>query len=186
MITPKQSQKILVWCFESALTLLYNAIELSKNKLKYTEVSNYFRDELNNEEISNDQISKMTYELKRHKYLDLADGDSVKLTNKAKIKLIDKYTAKNKSDGKKRLISFDIPEIKRYQRDNFRRAIKKMGFVQIQKSLWACDQNLGELVEIAIKEYKVGNYVAYFVVDNSNIDKHINRIISKRRKIRMK
>ena len=186
MVTPKQSQKIISWCIGSVLKLLYEAIESGKNEFKYSNISNFLKNEYKDEGISGGQISRMTYELKRRDYLDLGDGDSVKLTNKAKIKLIDSYSRKGISDGKQRLISFDIPEVKKKQRNNFRRAIKKMGFVQIQKSLWACDRNLGEIVEIAIKEFKVENYVAYFVVDKSNIKKHIESVLSKGKKVRRK
>jgi len=59
-----------------------------------------------------------------------------------------------------------------------------MGFVQIQKSLWVSDKNLGELVEMVVKEYKVENYVAYFIIDNSNIEKHIGNLLLKRDKSR--
>ena len=121
----------------------------------------------------------MVYELKKSKYIEIDEGDSVKLTNKAKIKLIDRIADTNINDGKLRLVSFDIPEIKRTNRNNFRRAIKRMGFRQVQKSLWVNNRNVGELVEMAAVEYKVSDYVAYFVAERSNIDHHISDVFKK-------
>lgn len=184
MVTPKQSQKIIGWCVESALIVLYDLIIIGKEKIGSSEIGKHLRDEFNDQNISGKKISKMTYDLKRSKYLEIGEGDSVILTDKAKIKLIDKCLTGHVDDGKKRLISFDIPEPKRVKRDGFRRVIKRMGFVQIQKSLWVCDRNLGELVEIAIKEFKVERYVAYFVVENSNIEKYIKKLLIKGRKHR--
>ena len=102
---------------------------------------------------------------------------SIKLTNKAKIKIIDKIIEGKEKDNKYRFISFDIPERLHYYRDLFRRAIKRMGFRQIQQSLWVTDKNIGDLVEIAAKEYGVEEYVAYIVAETSNIDAHIKQTL---------
>ena len=170
------SQGLIKWCVESAIELIYNACEKAGERIKGDELNQYFRNQLDNSGIDNKAISKVAYELKRNNYLT-TEGDSVKLTNKAKIKIIDRFTQNKKPDGKRRLVSFDIPEVKRSQRNAFRRSIKKLGFHQIQKSLWVCNTNVGEMVEMAAKEYDVEEYVAYFVVESSNIDKHINKIL---------
>lgn len=181
MVTPKQSQRILSGIIEDALGFLVDYFS-SKNKfLKNSELNDYLYDCFDDKGISRRRISKISYDLKRNNYLDIVEGDSVKLTDKAKIRVIEKYASLNPHDGKRRLISFDIPEVKRRERNGFRRTIKKMGFKQIQKSLWVCDQNLGDLVEVAIKEFKVGEYVAYFVIERSNIDKYISKILKRKR-----
>jgi len=177
MVTPKQSQKILVWCIESALTLLIRFFSSQKSNIKQDELTEYFNNHLEGSGISKRRISRISYELKRQNYVEIGKGDSVKLTDKAKIKMIDKYVSQHIKDGKRRLVSFDIPETKRRQRNAFRRSIKKMGFRQIQKSLWVCDQNIGDLVEISAKEFKIEEYVAYFVVQSSNIEKYIDKIL---------
>lgn len=179
MITPRQSQIILKWCIESAIGLIFDLCERAGEKLGVGELNEYFRQNLNDPTVSSRKISRITYELKRHNYIEIGEGDSVRLTNKAKIKIIDRYSDLNKSDGKRRLVSFDIPEIKRRQRNGFRRTIKKLGFRQIQKSLWVSNNNVGDMVEIAAKEFDVDEYVAYFVVESSNIENHISTILSK-------
>lgn len=178
MVTPKQSQKILVWCIESALGLIVDLVETAGRKLKQAELRQCFTESLEGSGISKKRITRVTYDLKRYNYIEAFEGDSVKLTDKAKIKVIDKYVSLYKADGKRRLVSFDIPEVKKRKRNAFRRSIKKMGFRQIQKSLWVSNVNLGDLVEIAARECGVGDYVAYFVVESSNIEKHINKLLT--------
>ena len=108
-----------------------------------------------------------------------SSSDSVILTNKGLIKILENTIVKNKSDGLIRLVSFDIPEEKRNQRNQFRRTIKRAGFVQIQKSLWATRKNAGDIVEIAAEEYKINDYVAYIVAKSTNIEDYIDKQLSK-------
>jgi len=178
VINPKNSQKIMAWGVEMAIGLLFDATVALGNKIAKTGLFEYFKEEVSEGDAKNSQISKTIYELKRKGYIQF-EGDSVKLTNKAKMKIVDKITAELGTSKKYHLISFDIPEIKRQNRNGFRRAIKKMGFVQIQKSLWVTTKNAGELVETAAEEYGVGDYVAYFVSEKSNIDEYIAKIINK-------
>lgn len=175
---PKNSQQIMSWCVETAIVLIFNAAESIGASIKHSELGRYFGQSTSDLDISNRQISRMVYDLKRRNYIEISDGDSVRLTNKAKIKIIDQIAGMETEDGKFRLVSFDIPETKRANRNNFRRAIKRIGFKQIQKSLWATEKNVSDLVELAADEYKVSDYVAYFVADRSNIDLHIANILN--------
>lgn len=178
-LNPKSSAKILTWCINSALGLLVDYASSKRKPLKQCEMTGYFHSQLSGSAITKRRISRMSHELKRLKYIDTGDGDSIRFTDKAKIRIIDKFVAANPNDGKRRLVSFDIPETKRTQRNAFRRSIKQMGFRQIQKSLWVCDHNIGDMVEVVSREFRVEEYIAYFVVESSNIDKHINTILSK-------
>lgn len=180
VINPRNSQKIMTWCVESVLGYLFDSIDSVKKKVSYKDMHDFLEEGYLDHQVSKTDVAKMVYDLKRRKYFDLDDGDSVKLTNKAKIKIIDKLVKTKLSDDKFRLVSFDIPESRRLSRDRFRNAIKRMGFVQIQKSLWAASINVGDLVEAAATEYKVSDYIAYFVVEKSNIDNHIsNKLANK-------
>lgn len=108
-----------------------------------------------------------------------AHNDSIEFTNKAKIRIIDTISSKHEIDGMFRFLSFDIPEQKRVLRDGFRRAIKRLGFKQVQKSLWVCNKNVGDLVEIIIEEFKVNEYVTYIISEKSDIDEHIQKMFNK-------
>ncbi|MEI8143677.1 MAG: hypothetical protein WCG48_03625 [Candidatus Berkelbacteria bacterium] len=176
---PKNSQKVMAWCLEAAIGLIFKGAEYIGHKISSRNLNNYLSENSTYYDVSQKQINQMVYDLKRRNYISFGEGDSVVLTHKAKIKIIDQVVSSKRRDGKYRFISFDIPESKRLQRDNFRLSIKRMGFRQVQKSLWVSDLNIGDLVESAITEYKVGDYVAYFVAEKSNIDKHIVEILKR-------
>ncbi len=168
------------WGLEVALGYLF---KLGKNYIYKTTDSRALYKELNNisdHQLSPRQVSNMIYQLKNSKYIEVYDKDgekSIKLTNKAKIKLVEKIIEKKPEDNKYRFVSFDIPERLHHRRDKFRQTIKRMGFRQIQQSLWVTDKNIGEMVEIAAKEYGVEDYVAYIVSEKSNIDLHIKKTL---------
>jgi len=118
-------------------------------------------------------ISKFFDSLKRRGYLETvrsSTGESVRFTSKTKLALLDRIAEHKSIDGNFCFISFDIPETMRRNRNAFRRSIKRLGFMQIQKSLWVCNKSLGDLVEIASNEYEVDEYVVYIVGGKTNID----------------
>jgi len=125
------------------------------------------------DQYSPSQFSNLMYQCKRSGYIqvnDTNDQNSIVLTNKAQLKILDKISEKQGIDNKFRFISYDIPEDLKNARNQFRRAIKKLGFVKIQKSLWVCNRNVGKFVELAAYEYKVEKYIAYIVSEKSDID----------------
>ena len=63
-------------------------------------------------------------------------------------------------DGKWRIVAFDIPESKAKIRDAFRRNIRNMGFLQVQKSLWVYPYPCLKYLDNLINEYRVRSYVS--------------------------
>lgn len=110
------------------------------------------------------------------KYSQREGQNSIVLTNKAKLKILDRIFEGLPHDSKYRFISFDIPEKMRKNRDQFRRSIKQLGFRQIQKSLWVTNRNVGEYVEIAAYELGVEQYVAYIIAEKTDIDGLIDKM----------
>ena len=114
--------------------------------------------------------------LKKTGYIDFSRlGErnySIKLTNKGKIKLLEN-SKDNKADGKWRVLSFDIPENMRRKRDLFRRSIKRIGFKQVQKSLWVCPFCKADEVKLAIDEYDLNQFVAYMIVVETDIENYL-------------
>lgn len=102
---------------------------------------------------------------------------SIRLTKKGQIKLLENSN-QQKIDGRWRMISFDIPEEFRARRNRFRRAIKRIGFRQVQKSLWASPFVKADQIEKAIKYYKVKKYVAYLIVEKSDIESYLKKLFS--------
>jgi len=125
-------------------------------------------------------ISQWIGNLKRRGYIEVnrvGNSESIVFTNKAKLAVVDQLVKKSGNGNEWHFISFDIPESKRLGRDQFRRTIKRMGFRQIQKSLWVTDKNVGEYVEMASNEFGVEKYVVYMITNKTNIDSHINTIL---------
>jgi hypothetical protein len=169
-----------VWGLEVALGFLFELGENCAYRIRGKRDLHEKFDSFSGGQLSSRQISDMMYELKRNKYIEIDESEnerSIKLTNKAKIKIIEKIIKKEKNDSKYRFISFDIPERLHSRRDRFRGSIKRMGFRQIQQSLWVTDKNIGEMVEVAAREYGVEDYVAYIVSEKSNIDVHVKNIL---------
>ncbi len=136
------------------------------------------------QELTCKNIAKMIANLKRSGYIEIdktPKGESIRFTNKARLALVDRIAEKSPSDKKHRFISFDIPERLRTKRDRFRFFIKRLGFKQIQKSLWICHKNVGDLVELAATEYGVSDCVVYIVSENTNIEKTISMMFSKKK-----
>ena len=179
----RASQKIV---FSSAEFLLSSLIKLCENSID----SIITRNQVWNEIKSNDECRDWTKShfyvtlnnLKYSKYINVdSKNNSVMYTNKAKLKLVDLIAKDRVGVDSYRFISFDIPELLRKQRDAFRRTIKRMGFIQIQKSLWVINKDVGDLVELAALEYGIEKYVIYFVSAKSDIDGIIDRKFSKLR-----
>jgi len=125
-------------------------------------------------ELTCSNIAKIISNLKRSGYIEIEkdkyNNESVVFTNKAKLAVVDKLVKRHPKSRRYCFVSFDIPERMRLNRDQFRRAIKRMGFIKIQKSLWVINRNVGKYVEMAALEYKVNDYVVYLVTEVSNID----------------
>ncbi len=94
-------------------------------------------------------------------------GDLV-LTKEGKERLeniLPRYFGKKKWDGNWYLAIYDIPEEKKIYREILRATLKRLGFGQLNKSVWVCPFNfLGE-VEKIIKDYNLSHYVVLAITD---------------------
>lgn len=77
---------------------------------------------------------------------------------------IDKiYLKKQESwDGKWRVIIFDVPIEKNPKRRAFTDKIKELGFIMIQKSVWAYPHECYEEIMLLRKFYGIQKFVSYF------------------------
>jgi hypothetical protein len=130
-------------------------------------------------EFTRDQFGHRISDLVRRGYLekDTSNSDSVKFTTKAKLKVIEKLVPRK--DAVYRFVSFDIPESMNNKRNQFRKTIKRLGFKQIQKSLWVIDCDVSDLVELAAREYEVEKYIIYIVSSLSDVDGYIEKKLTK-------
>ncbi|OIN89672.1 hypothetical protein AUJ40_01505 [Candidatus Berkelbacteria bacterium CG1_02_42_45] len=117
--------------------------------------------------------------MERRKYIKInRKNDSVVLTNKGKIKLLEN-SDENTTDGKWRMLSWDIPEDYKVKRQLLCRSIKRIGYKKVQKSLWACPFAKADQVNLIIEELKLQKYIAYLRVDRTDIEKHLYRLFEK-------
>ncbi|MDO8444133.1 MAG: hypothetical protein Q7S80_01345 [bacterium] len=134
----------------------------------YRNLHGYYREQ----ELTVKNISQFLYSFKKSGYVEISEingRESIRFTNKARLAIVDRLSERVVIDGKYYLVSFDIPERLRTKRDNFRRVIKRLGFRQIQKSLWVSNKNLGEMVGLAAEEYGVEDYIVHAIVESIDI-----------------
>jgi CRISPR-associated endonuclease Cas2 len=176
MVNPRKNQEVAISIAGKVLEILFDKASEFGEKIATEKMIDCIDEE--DYRIGREKIPKILYDFKRMNYIR-REGDSVILTHKAKMRVVDKITKKIPASKKNHLVSFDIPEGMRRNRNQFRRTLKRIGFIQIQKSLWAIRKDVGALVDATAGEYKVNEYVAYFISEKSNIDKYIDKKIGK-------
>lgn len=99
-------------------------------------------------------------------------GEKIALTKKGqelvrKIQ-IDEITIEHpdKWDSVWHLVSYDIPEDKKSERDFFRKKIMDLGFKVIQDSLWVFPYNCKEEIAVISQSLGISPYVAYLKTNN--------------------
>lgn len=113
------------------------------------------------------------------KLLGTVDGKiNVEITDKGKtiLKLVDidsmRLTRNQKWDGKWRIVIFDVPNIKSYRRSAFAQKLKELGFIMVQKSVWAYPFECHKEIMILRKFYEVEPYVTY--LEGTEVEDEIN------------
>ncbi len=103
-------------------------------------------------------IKKGINRLKKWGYLE-EDGKKIYLTFKGRTEII-KNIFKNKKnkmkwDRKWRIITFDIPEMSRKDRNFLRRELKWIGFKELQKSVWVYPYEIEKELQVLLKLWKI-------------------------------
>lgn len=68
-------------------------------------------------------------------------------------------------NGKWYLVIFDIPEKMKRAREALRRKLKELGFVELQKSVFAFPYECEDEINFVAEVFEVGRYVRYLKVD---------------------
>ncbi|MEK7562233.1 MAG: hypothetical protein AAB509_00940 [Patescibacteria group bacterium] len=127
-------------------------------------------------------------DLHRSKFInknkDLGDLIGITLTKKGKLKALNIQldgikNKKEKWDKKWRMVAFDIPEKFKRGRDALRHKLKKIGFCELQKSIFItpydCEKEIGLLIEF----FELDKYVRFGIlefIDNENYFKQFFKI----------
>jgi len=113
-------------------------------------------------ENKNNQL-RITSGGKRYLFKCLSLGDNKEL-NKNK-----------KWDGKWRILIFDIPEGRRFDRDNIRRALVSIGFMRLQNSVWIYPYNCEELISLLKADTEMDKDVLYMIVEALENDDEVRK-----------
>lgn len=116
-------------------------------------------------------FAKWLYRLRDRGYITYTHGsDSIEFTFKTKLKLIKQIGKTIDESNSYHFISFDIPETLRKSRDTFRKAIKDLGYKQIQKSLWVINKDVFDLVQSVAYGIGVEKYIVNVISAQTDID----------------
>ncbi|KKS65672.1 MAG: Transcriptional regulator, PaaX family [Parcubacteria group bacterium GW2011_GWA1_42_7] len=137
------------------------------------------------QEIKKEEIKRKIWELYRSKLINAKfekDGNvSLTLTKEGKTKLlkyqIDSMKIKNqKWDGKWRMVIFDIPEEQKKERDAFRFRLKRLGFHELQKSVFVHPLDCQEEIEFFTEFYNIVKNVRFGILEKIDNEIHLKTI----------
>ena len=116
------------------------------------------------------------------KYLNKDGEVKIFLTNKGKSIAQEYYLRDYKQikkpkkwDGKWRMVMFDIREDKRKIRNLLRFHLKKIGFIQVQGSVWVYPYPCEEIVTIVKTNFKLSDEVIYITTESFEKDTYFRK-----------
>ncbi|PJE69272.1 hypothetical protein COU96_00645 [Candidatus Shapirobacteria bacterium CG10_big_fil_rev_8_21_14_0_10_38_14] len=103
------------------------------------------------------------------------------LTDKGKLKALtyrfeEMRIDKKDWDGKWRILTFDVPEKVRWGRDALRDKIKKLGFYELQKSVFVYPYNCKDEIDFIIEFFNIRKYVRFGILETIDNEKHLKEI----------
>ncbi len=112
------------------------------------------------------------------------DGSyTIFLTDKGKLKALTYHFEKMRIEGKKwdnkwRLIVFDIPEKIREGRRALREKIKKLGFYELQKSVFIFPYECKNEIDFIIEFFNLRKYVRFAILESIDNELHLKKIFN--------
>lgn len=76
-------------------------------------------------------------------------------------------------DGQWRIIIFDIPERMRVKRNILRDALKRIGFIKLQHSVWVYPHDVSDLLILIRKDLSLYRHVLYILADTIERERDI-------------
>jgi len=175
----KLGQKILITLLGlTAASLCYSP---RKQMWAFKEVIKIWNDGKINNKKFNDNIGSF-YRSKLIKRKQNKDGTiTLTLTDKGKMKALTykfeemKLIKKKDWDDKWHIVFFDIPEKQRVARDIFRDKIKKIGFYELQHSVFAFPYECENEIEYIIETYKISKWVRFGTLEKIDNDAYLKK-----------
>ena len=116
------------------------------------------------------QVLKRLHEAKLVEISETKDGQIVKISDKGKRKLLkykidDLTLVKKRWDKKWRIIIYDVDESKKYLRDIFQLMLRKLEFLQLQKSVYMTPYPCENEIEYLRQVYDIGKDVVILTIN---------------------
>jgi len=128
-----------------------------------------------------DEIRKL-YQSKIVEEKENSDGSyTLVLTKKGKLKAFTYHFQKMKTqkgnwDGKWRIVAFDIPEKIKQGRETLREKLKKLGFRELQKSVFVFPYECEKEIEFIVEFFNLRKYVRFGVLESIDNELHLKKI----------
>ncbi len=108
-----------------------------------------------------DHFKRELYYLKRRGYLKIGQGKSLTLTADGLERIKEIIPAKKTklADGRYLMVIFDVPEKYKRGRDNLRYFLKDNNFIQLQKSVWISNYDIGEEIIEYVKTCDISEWI---------------------------
>ena len=123
---------------------------------------------------SNQQFSKLIYNLKKNNYIrvkNLEGKKAIILTQKgidkalkASFKIESQQKIK-RIDGKWIMVIFDIPTEKEWKRGILRSILQNLGYKMFQKSVWITPYDVQEKTEEQVQFHNLDKYIRIFLIE---------------------
>lgn len=141
---------------------------ISPNLAKaFFEISKEFKN------IKNKDLGRIVKRLEKQRMIDFTEENGqikITITDKGKTRLLtynysEMAIKKPKTDGKWRLVIFDVPEKRKRDRDSFRRKLLELGFTRLQDSVFASPYPCKEEIDFLANYLNISDFVTLAVVE---------------------
>ncbi len=120
-----------------------------------------------------DHLGKIVKRLNKQELISIREENNqtiLKITEKGKLRILQyKFNEialnRKKSDQKIRLISFDIPERKKKNRDLFVKKLKELGMIKWQESSWVSAYPCKKEIDFLCNYLEISDYVTLLSID---------------------
>ena len=130
--------------------------------------------------INRAQLRRIIKEFKYHRLVDFReekDGTYTVVLTKLGKQYAVRYDPENISikiparwDGKWRVVIFDIPEKRKGARDALRWELKKLGFVELQRSVWVFPYECRDQIDFIVEMFEIREHVYFLEVSHITQD----------------
>ena len=83
-----------------------------------------------------------------------------------------------KWDGAWRILFFDIPESKRKYRDYLRRVLKRVGFKELQRSIWVYPYPVPAFLKELVFYKEIGSHARFVTTDSLENDEDLKKLFN--------